>query len=801
MAALSDKDMNDAIDTIISEAVGGGMPGMQAVAYVIANRAREKGISPGEVVRAKGQFSGYYAPGSGTLAAREDNAVRQQALTALNNAITQTVPDPTSGATYFVQKGTTASWAPSMQNAGTIGGNTFYVDPKSKSAATVANAPEPAPASYRPTGSVSGNAEVQMAYAPGATSSALSTIDSAAPASSAIPPPPTTSMLTYTNQDAKRNLAVSSTLEDQIKKAVAAVYGPNYSVEIMSGGQGDESRGVVGTRRHTTGAAADIYVKNPDGSRVEGNALLPLAQTWLSDGIGSVGFPSNGQSMHLDLLGGKGSTALPLKGGESNLWYYGDPTSYQRKALFDGTLGIAPTFPAPPIAKPTSIAVAQRDASMMPSVGASAAARSQTAPMATVDQIANEANRYVSSTQPTEVPAPPRSTVSPKTSGVDTSSLAGVLKASGTSTPAVKTPESVNDLGPEYVDGSSAGSISRASQTKAVPAPPPTADVAARQMATVTTPPTAYRVDLDKALGYARETGELSGIPAMLPNSALYGPAQDQIAQSLPEGATYDRNTSTVKVQNRGLLTNPPIDHLTGKPADISTYIEKGIATPVDEPKTETFPLPIKRPNYGGLMSTSDRPVSPQARPASADSYGLDTLPTQDRSSALARALTGTTMAGVSAPVARALSGSTVRPIGSGVDTSSLAGIMKASGFNGPATNPRVSVSGSAQYRAPRVKTPITAPFISGAAQAQAQAQAGVRRPAVRQVTVPVATRRAITPPPQSTAAVDAYNRLRQSQSTSERSNNEVGNAAGAVSAGRMTENQARSLLYSGAPF
>ena len=103
----------------------------------------------------------------------------------------------------------------------------------------------------------------------------------------------------------------------------------------------------------------------------------------------------------------------------------------------------------------------------------------------------------------------------------------------------------------------------------APPSPPP------RQEATVTTPPTLYQVDLDKALNYARDTGKLKGISGLFPNSMLYGATQDEITKALPEGATFDPQTNRVSVQNRGILVNPPIDPTTGQIADLSAMLPR----------------------------------------------------------------------------------------------------------------------------------------------------------------------------------------------------------------------------------
>lgn len=145
-------------------------------------------------------------------------------------------------------------------------------------------------------------------------------------------------ILAYENSGAKRNLPVDSNLEKAIADSVLAVYGDGYKASIISGGQGEGSRGTTGSRRHTTKGAADVYVYDPAGNKLSPDELVPLGQHWAGSRMGGVGFPANGQSMHLDLIGGQGPGAIPLQAGEGMIWYYGTPTAAQRKALTSGEL-------------------------------------------------------------------------------------------------------------------------------------------------------------------------------------------------------------------------------------------------------------------------------------------------------------------------------------------------------------------------------------------------------------------------------------------------------------------------------
>lgn len=139
--------------------------------------------------------------------------------------------------------------------------------------------------------------------------------------------------LRYNTAGAKRDLPVSDSLIKALTDGVTAVYGPDHSISIISAAQGEGSSGQTGSRRHNTHTAADVYVYDPSGAKLPPDALVPLAEHWLGAGVGSVGFPANGQSLHLDLIGGNGPGAVPLQKGEGRVWYYGQPSPTVRKAL------------------------------------------------------------------------------------------------------------------------------------------------------------------------------------------------------------------------------------------------------------------------------------------------------------------------------------------------------------------------------------------------------------------------------------------------------------------------------------
>lgn len=138
----------------------------------------------------------------------------------------------------------------------------------------------------------------------------------------------------------KRDLKVDANLETAIRQSVTAVYGADYKVQVMSGGQGAGSKGTTGTRRHGTMTAADVYIFDPSGKRLTNEQLKPLAQDWLARKVGSVGLPVHGStnSLHLDLIGGTGPGSSPLQRAangrmESTFWFYGGEDADMRKTL------------------------------------------------------------------------------------------------------------------------------------------------------------------------------------------------------------------------------------------------------------------------------------------------------------------------------------------------------------------------------------------------------------------------------------------------------------------------------------
>lgn len=147
------------------------------------------------------------------------------------------------------------------------------------------------------------------------------------------------SKLMYSNQGATRSMKVDPALENKIQEAVGNVYGKDYTAQIYSGGQGAKGSGLarIGTTRHDDGNAADIYVTDPQGNRLRGDALAPLGQYWQAKGYGGTGMEMRGGGVHLDQHTDRART-----------WNYanqgGQFTNAQAQALQAGQRGIMPTL-------------------------------------------------------------------------------------------------------------------------------------------------------------------------------------------------------------------------------------------------------------------------------------------------------------------------------------------------------------------------------------------------------------------------------------------------------------------------
>lgn len=123
----TEQDVQDVIRTLIAEGLGEGEEGMRRIAETILNRGEQRGLTPAQVVRERGQYAGYSNPGPGSVKAFND----PNALSAAQAAwqLAQGPDDPTNGANHYWNPNiVNPSWAGSMQQLGQFGNHAFATD-------------------------------------------------------------------------------------------------------------------------------------------------------------------------------------------------------------------------------------------------------------------------------------------------------------------------------------------------------------------------------------------------------------------------------------------------------------------------------------------------------------------------------------------------------------------------------------------------------------------------------------------------------------------------------------------------
>lgn len=131
---LSPQDRDMMVRTVIGEAAGQPDEGQAAVAHVILNRSQNPqwGGSPSQVVLAPNQFEPWSTRSKQLMAIDPNSPEYQHAAQIVDGAVAGEIPDPTNGATYFLNPdivkarrgGTLPSWA---QGPGQkIGQHVFY---------------------------------------------------------------------------------------------------------------------------------------------------------------------------------------------------------------------------------------------------------------------------------------------------------------------------------------------------------------------------------------------------------------------------------------------------------------------------------------------------------------------------------------------------------------------------------------------------------------------------------------------------------------------------------------------------
>ena len=387
------------IDVIIAEALGEGDAGMAQVAQVMFNRSNQRGKSLQSIVTANKQFTAYLKPGREVKKSMKNPDVRARVKKLIEGVENGDIAVPFPDADHYHTKKVDPKWNDNMPFDGNLGAHQFYTSRPMKKyvakhgsrsgvasqqaeAVPVEGGPPVRPdnvktAANDPIGDlITANSYAPQAEKAVVQSDALDAINERIPQTvpataslqnkavldgqnGVVEPSGVKSRSPFTpggrenfaqdnctelaavdyspldNKGIDRNLLPAQHLENQILQSVTDVYGPGYTVSVISGRQEEGvSNGVVGSRRHNI-AAADVYVYDANGKVLRGDALLPVAQEWLASDRGSVGFPArDGQSLHLDLGGGNVEGSFELDPSqETRLWYYGEPTASQRSLL------------------------------------------------------------------------------------------------------------------------------------------------------------------------------------------------------------------------------------------------------------------------------------------------------------------------------------------------------------------------------------------------------------------------------------------------------------------------------------
>lgn len=125
-------DIDTMARTMVGEARGEGLIGMQAVANVILNRVSKEswyGLTPTEVCRKPYQFSCWNKNDPNKLiieALGTDKSIFRDALDIAQKVLDGDLADITHGATHYKVIGTIASWANGKTPCAVIGHHEFY---------------------------------------------------------------------------------------------------------------------------------------------------------------------------------------------------------------------------------------------------------------------------------------------------------------------------------------------------------------------------------------------------------------------------------------------------------------------------------------------------------------------------------------------------------------------------------------------------------------------------------------------------------------------------------------------------
>lgn len=334
------------IDVLLGEAVHGTrkqrLADMKAIASVIANRAKELGVTPQDVISAPGEFTAYGKTLPPGVEAYRDLAKQALAEVQQNG--------PVHSGTFYATPSAKKNLPSGLQTVAKTTGHIYFDDPKNRAIQTALGYRTP-----DPTAGIISAAYSQpydMASAGGLFGApSLMPSANAGPAGRAygdlVPPTqvattkrglealaphgllgtPAPDNLSPDEQAAvasnmadlsygmgpRRPNAPSSSITDTIRSAVHDVLGPGYSVNVTSGTETDfanpeKSLPQYGSNRHKTGKAADFEIVDTSTGRVlnawdDAQAFRDVAQAAQAKGVLGTGLGTNymgGTAMHFD---------------------------------------------------------------------------------------------------------------------------------------------------------------------------------------------------------------------------------------------------------------------------------------------------------------------------------------------------------------------------------------------------------------------------------------------------------------------------------------------------------------------
>lgn len=317
------------IDVLLGEAVHGSrkqrLADMKAIASVIANRAKELGVSPEEVISAPGEFSAYGKTLPAGVEAYRDLAKQALAEVEQNG--------PVHSGTFYATPSAKKNLPSGLQKVASTTGHIYFDDPQNRAIETALGYRTPDPnagiisAAYSQpydmaeTGGLFGSPSLMPSANAGPAGRAYGDLVPPTPVETTSQPAtfdtPTynpdrqQAAIDYSPLSAggvQRNQRPDESFMGGIGDAVAGYFGPGYSVSVASGKgvmrNPDGSVSRRGNHNHPSGFAADFDVIGPDGQQVGPARMADFGAYAASQGFTGIGvgpgYMEPGR-MHLDV--------------------------------------------------------------------------------------------------------------------------------------------------------------------------------------------------------------------------------------------------------------------------------------------------------------------------------------------------------------------------------------------------------------------------------------------------------------------------------------------------------------------